>query len=162
MRKEILEILEKNSKLTPAEIAAMIGAGADEVEAEIHAMESENVICGYHALIDWEKLEGERVTALIGVKISPVRGEGFDRISARISKFPEVKSVFLMSGSSNDLILNIEGDSLKDISQFVYNKIATMDTVVSTATYFVLKKYKDHYIDLTEGHGEDKRDQLMS
>ena len=67
-----------------------------------------------------------------------------------------------MSGSSNDLILNIEGDSLKDISQFVYNKIATMDTVVSTATYFVLKKYKDHYIDLTEGHGEDKRDQLMS
>ena len=161
MRKEILSLLEKNSRLTPAEIAAMIGSDEDTVANEIKAMEAENIICGYHALVDWTKIEHERVTALIGLKISPVRGEGFDRISARISKFEEVKSVFLMSGASHDLILTIEGDSLKDISHFVYEKIAPMDTVVSTATFFVLKKYKDHYIDLTECHGEDNRIQIM-
>ena len=120
-------------------------------------MEDEKIICGYHTLIDWDKLGEERVTALIGLKISPVRGEGFDRISTRISKFEEVKSVFLMSGSSNDLILTIEGDSLKDISHFVYEKIAPMDSVVSTATYFVLKKYKDHKVIMTEGHGRGRK-----
>ena len=161
MRREILNLLETNSRLAPSEIAAMLGRSEEEVAAEIKKMEDENIICGYHTLIDWDKLGQERVTALIGVKISPVRGEGFDRISARISKFDEVKSVYLMSGSSNDLILTIEGDSLKEISHFVYNKIAPMDTVVSTATYFVLKKYKNHYVDMTEGHGEDKRIQIM-
>ena len=162
MKKEILELLQKNSKLTAAEIAAMIGSDEDTVAALIKEMEDANIICGYHALVDWDKLEQERVTALIGVKISPVRGEGFDRLSTRISRFEEVKSVFLMSGSSNDLILTIEGDSLKEISHFVYEKIAPMDTVVSTATYFVLKKYKDHYIPLTDGHGEDERIQIMA
>ncbi len=161
MRKKILQLLEKNSRLSAAEIAVMIDSDEETVANEIKAMENENIICGYHALVDWEKVEHERVTALIGLKISPVRGEGFDRLSARISKFEEVKSVFLMSGAANDLILTIEGDSLKDISHFVYEKIAPMDTVVSTASFFVLKKYKDHYIDLTEGHGEDKRIQVM-
>ncbi len=162
MKRKILELLEKNSKLTAEEIAAMIGSDEASVAAAITELENDHIICGYQALVDWDKLDDqERVTAFIGVKISPVRGEGFDRISARISKFDEVKSVYLMSGSSNDLILTIEGDSLKEISHFVYNKIAPMDTVVSTATYFVLKKYKNHYVDMTEGHGEDKRIQIM-
>ncbi len=162
MRREILRLLETNSRLTPAEIAAMIGRSEEEVTSEIKKMEDEKIICGYHTLIDWDKLGEERVSALIGVKISPVRGEGFDRISTRISKFEEVKSVFLMSGSSNDLILSIEGDSLKDISHFVYEKIAPMDSVVSTATYFVLKKYKDHKVIMTEGRGEDSRIEGMA
>ena len=81
MRKEILQLLEKNSRLTPAEIAVMIGSDEETVANEIKAMENENIICGYHALVDWDKVENERVTALIGLKISPVRGEGFDRIS---------------------------------------------------------------------------------
>ncbi len=162
MRREILRLLETNSRLTPAEIAAMLGRSEDEVASEIKNMEDEKIICGYHTLIDWDKLGKDRVSALIGVKISPVRGEGFDRISTRISKFEEVKSVFLMSGSSNDLILSIEGDSLKDISSFVYEKIAPMDSVVSTATYFVLKKYKDHKVIMTEGHGEDSRVEGMA
>lgn len=161
MRKQILELLETNSKLSADEIAAMIGQDTNTVAAEIKAMEDEKIIGGYHTLINWEKLGEDKVSALIGVKISPVRGEGFDRIATRISKFDEVKSVSLMSGSSQDLILDIEGDSLKDISQFVYNKIAPMDSVVSTATYFVLKKYKDHNVILADGHGDDERIQIM-
>ncbi len=162
MRKRILALLETNSRLTPPEIADMLGLEAEEVAAEIKKMEDENIICGYHTLINWDALGEERVIALIGLKISPVRGEGFDRISTRISKFEEVKSVFLMSGSSNDLILTIEGESLKDISHFVYGKIAPMDSVVSTATYFVLKKYKDHHVSMVEGHGEDERIQIQA
>ena len=162
MRREILNLLETNSRLTPSEIAAMLGRSEDEVAAEIKKMEDENIICGYHTLIDWDKLGQERVTALIGVKISPVRGEGFDRISTRISKFEEVKSVYLMSGAANDLILTIEGDSLKDISHFVYEKIAPMESVVSTATFFVLKKYKDHKVIMSEGNGSDSRVEGMA
>ena len=162
MRREILNLLETNSRLTPSEIAAMLGRSEDEVAAEIKKMEDENIICGYHTLIDWDKLGQERVTALIGVKISPVRGEGFDRISTRISKFEEVKSVYLMSGAANDLILTIEGDSLKDISHFVYEKIAPMESVVSTTTFFVLKKYKDHKVIMSEGNGIDSRVEGMA
>lgn len=161
MRKRILELLKNNSRLSNAEIAAMIGADEATVENEIKAMEKEKVICGYNTMIDYEKLGEERVLALIGVKISPVRGEGFDRISNRISRFDEVSSVYLMSGASNDLILTIEGDSLKDISHFVYNKIAPMDTVVSTSTFFVLKKYKDHNVIITDEADTDERIQLM-
>lgn len=161
MRKRILELLKNNSRLSNAEIAAMIGADEATVENEIKAMEKEKVICGYNTMIDYEKLGEERVLALIGVKISPVRGEGFDRISNRISRFDEVSSVYLMSGASNDLILTIEGDSLKDISHFVYNKIAPMDTVVSTSTFFVLKKYKDHNVIITDEADADERIQLM-
>ena len=161
MRKRILELLKNNSRLSNAEIAAMIGADEATVENEIKAMEKEKVICGYNTMIDYEKLGEERVLALIGVKISPVRGEGYDRISSRISRFDEVSSVYLMSGASNDLILTIEGDSLKDISHFVYNKIAPMDTVVSTSTFFVLKKYKDHNVIITDEADTDERIQLM-
>ena len=161
MRKRILELLKNNSRLSNAEIAAMIGADEAAVENEIKAMEKEKVICGYNTMIDYEKLGEERVLALIGVKISPVRGEGFDRISKRISRFDEVSSVYLMSGASNDLILTIEGDSLKDISHFVYNKIAPMDTVVSTSTFFVLKKYKDHNVIISDETDGDERIQMM-
>jgi len=152
MRKQILSHLEKNCRLTPAELAAMLGSTEEEVSAEIHAMEDEKIICGYHAMIDWDKADSDWVTAMIGVKISPVRGEGFDRISKRISKFDEVQDVYLMSGSSWDLLLTIECATMKEISHFVYEKLAPMESVVSTATYFVLKKYKDHNVIL----GEDR------
>ena len=162
MREAILNLLESNSRLTPEEIAAMIGSDAETVAAEIKQMEDEKIICGYQSLINWDKLDSdsEKVCAMIGVKISPVRGEGFDRIATRISNFEEVKSVYLLSGSSNDLMLTIEGNSLKDISHFVYNKIAPMDTVVSTATYFVLKKYKEHHISFSGQREDDERIQM--
>ena len=162
MRTEILELLEKNSRLSAGEIAAMLNLDESTVEKEIKTMEKEKIICGYHALVDWEKINKETVTAQIGVKISPVRGEGFDRIATRISKFDEVNSVYLMSGASYDLILTIEGESLREISRFVYEKIAAMDTVVSTATFFVLKKYKDHNVEMTDGPDDDERIQVMA
>ncbi len=160
-KEEILQILEKNSRLTPADVAAMIGAGEEEVTAAIQEMEKEKVICGYRTVVNWEKTREERVTAQIGVKIAPVRGEGFDRIAARFSRFEEVDSVYLMSGSSYDLILTIGGESMKEIAHFVYDKIAPMETVVSTSTYFVLRKYKDHGVIFDEGREADERIQIM-
>ena len=162
MKEEILKLLEKNSHLTPADIAAMIGAGEEEVAEAINEMEKQKIICGYRTVINWEKTSDEKVTAQIGVKISPVRGEGFDRIAERLSRFEEVDSVYLMSGASHDLILTIEGESMKDISHFVYEKIAPMETVLSTSTFFVLKKYKDHNVLFEENRGADERIQIMA
>lgn len=160
MREEILELIEKNSKLSNKEVAAMIGATEEAVAAEIKAMENEKIICGYRTVIDWDKMPDEKVTALIEVKVSPVRGEGFDRTAERISNFDEVGSVYLLSGSNTDLIITIEGKTLKEVSHFVANKIAPMDTVMSTSTSFVLKKYKDNSIKY-ETLKEDERIQVM-
>ena len=157
MKEEILKLLEKNSHLTAADIAAMIGSTEEEVAAAIAEMEKEKIICGYSTVINWEKTNDEKVTAQIGVKISPVRGEGFDRIAERLSRFEEVDSVYLMSGASHGLILTIEGESMKDISHFVYEKIAPMETVLSTSTFFVLKKYKEHNVIFSEGRDTDER-----
>lgn len=161
MREEILNLLEKNSRLTEKEIAAMIGAEEAAVAAEIKAMEKEKIICGYHTMVDWDKMPDEKVTALIELKVSPMRGEGFDRTAERISKFEEVSSVYLLSGSSSDLIVTIEGQTLKEVSHFVAAKIAPMESVLSTATHFVLKKYKDHSVMFEVEDDEDERIQIM-
>ena len=110
---------------------------------EIQDMETEGVICGYHTLIDWSKTSGERVNALIEVKVSPQRGIGFDSIAERIYKYPEVNSVYLMSGGF-DLMVIIEGRTMQDVAGFVTMKLSTLDTVLSTSTHFILKKYKDY------------------
>ena len=161
MKEEIIRILQKNSRLSNADIAAMTGMEEEDVKKEIEELEARKIISGYQAVINWDNVDDDRVTALIGVKISPVRGQGFDRIAERISRFEEVGSVMLMSGSSADLILTIEGNSMKEVSQFVYDKIAPMESVVSTATYFVMKKYKDQGILFTEEQGVDERIQIM-
>ncbi len=161
MREKILRILQKNSRLSNADIAAMTGLSEQEVADEIKELEDRKIINGYQAIVNWENFDEDKVTAIIGVKISPIRGQGFDRIAERISRFEEVDSLVLISGSSSDLLLTIEGNSMKDISQFVYDKIAPMESVVSTATYFVMKKYKDHKILFTEEQGVDERIQVM-
>ena len=161
MREKILRILQKNSRLSNADIAAMTGLSEQEVADEIKELEDRKIINGYQAIVNWENFDEDKVTAIIGVKISPIRGQGFDRIAERISRFEEVDSVVIISGSSSDLLLTIEGTSMKDISQFVYDKIAPMESVVSTATYFVMKKYKDHKILFTEEQGVDERIQVM-
>ena len=161
MREKLLRILQKNSRLSNADIAAMTGLSEQEVADEIKELEDRKIINGYQAIVNWENFDEDKVTAIIGVKISPIRGQGFDRIAERISRFEEVDSVVLISGSSSDLLLTIEGNSMKDISQFVYDKIAPMESVVSTATYFVMKKYKDHKILFTEEQGVDERIQVM-
>ena len=110
---------------------------------EVKAMEEDGTICGYHTLIDWDKTSIEKVSALIEVRVTPQRGQGFDNIAERIYKYPEVNSVYLMSGGY-DLLVTLEGKSLKEVSSFVSDKLSTLDTVLSTTTHFILKKYKDH------------------
>ena len=143
LRKQILSYLEKNSKMDPKEIAILLGTEPDVVENEIRKMEEEKIICGYHTMIDWDKTSSEMVTALIEVRVTPQRGQGFDSIAERIYKYPEVRSVYLISGGY-DLMVILEGKPLKEVSQFVTDKLSTLDSVLSTATHFILKKYKDH------------------
>lgn len=143
LRKQILSYLEKNSKMDPKEIAILLGTESDVVENEIRKMEEEKIICGYHTMIDWDKTSSEMVTALIEVRVTPQRGQGFDSIAERIYKYPEVRSVYLISGGY-DLMVILEGKTLKEVSQFVTDKLSTLDSVLSTATHFILKKYKDH------------------
>lgn len=143
MREKILAFIEKNSRFDLKELAVILGVDEETVLNELAALEKEKVICGYHTLIDWDKTELEKVTALIEVKVTPQRGQGFDRIAERIYNYPEVDTVYLISGGY-DLLVMLEGKSLKDVSQFVSDKLSTLDSVLSTATHFILKKYKDH------------------
>lgn len=158
MRSKILELMEKNNHLTPAEIAVMIDASEEAVEAEIAAMEEDKTILGYHTLINWEKTDRELVTALIEVKVTPQRGLGFDKIAERIFQYPDVKSVYLMSGAF-DLVVEMEGKTMKEVALFVSQKLAPMDAVLSTATHFVLKKYKQNGF-VFEDHHKDEREAI--
>lgn len=143
MKDELLAILEKNSRIDFAELAVLLGVTEQEVLEELSKLEKEGVICGYHTLINWEKTSIEKVMALIEVKVTPQRGRGFDNIAERIYNYPEVKAVYLISGGY-DLLVILEEKSLKEIAGFVSDKLSTLDSVLSTATHFILKKYKDH------------------
>ncbi len=143
MREKILKAIEKNSKIEIKDLAAMLGSTEAEVANEIADMEKENIICGYHTLINWENTSEEKVIALIEVKVTPQRGLGFDKVAERIYNYPEVNAVYLMSGGF-DFTVFIEGKTMKEVALFVSNKLAPLDEVQSTATHFVLKKYKDH------------------
>ena len=122
LRKQILSYLEKNSKMDPKEIANLLGTETDVVENEIRKMEEEKIICGYHTMIDWDQTSSEMVTALIEVRVTPQRGQGFDSIAERIYKYPEVRSVYLISGGY-DLMVILEGKTLKEVSQFQKAKL---------------------------------------
>lgn len=143
MRDQILTFIERNSRINLKELAVMLGSDEVTVANEISKMEQEQVICGYHTMIDWDKTGAEKVTALIEVRVTPQRGQGFDSIAERIYNYPEVKSVYLISGGY-DLMVILEGKTLREVSSFVSDKLSTLDTVLSTATHFILKKYKDH------------------
>ncbi|HBT20001.1 MAG TPA: AsnC family transcriptional regulator [Peptococcaceae bacterium] len=155
MRKEILELLETDSKLTPYQIATMLGIDKSKVEKEIEAMEEEGIILQYSTLINWEKAGVEQVSALIDVKVTPQRGVGFDDIAERIYRFPEVRSVMLMSGSY-DLSVEVTGRNIKEVAQFVSQKLATLEHVQSTMTHFVLKRYKQQGV-ILENKEKDRR-----
>ena len=141
IKKEILEILAENDRTTPAEIAAMLGVSEEEVRAEIEDLERKRVILKYRAVVNWEKTDVETVSALIDVKVTPQRDVGFDDVARRIYRYPEVKSVFLVSGAY-DLSVLVEARTLKELAFFVAEKLATLENVTSTATHFVLKRYK--------------------
>ena len=151
MREEILRLLEKNSRIDIKEIAILVGKTEAEVANEIAQMEKEGIIRGYYTLINWDNTNDERVSALIEVKVTPQRGIGFDKIAERISKFDEVKSVYLMSGGF-DFTVILEEKTMKEIAQFVTSKLSTLNT----ATHFVLKKYKDYGATMMEEHKDER------
>ena len=143
MRNEILRMLENNSRIDLHDLAIMLGTDDSVVLQEIEQMEKEGVICGYPTLINWDKTDTEKVTALIEVSVTPQRGQGFEKLAERICNYPEVKSIYLMSGAF-DFVVFLEGKTLKEVSMFVSTKLSTLEAVSGTATHFVLKKYKDH------------------
>lgn len=154
---DILEILEKNGpRITNAQIAHMTGKTEEEVAAAVAELEKTGAVVGYKTMINWEKTDRETVSAIIELRVTPQRGEGFDSIAKRIYKYPQVKSVYLMSSGSYDLAVMIDGTSMKDIAMFVAEKLATMATVISTSTHFVLKKYKEDGL-LFEDDEKDSR-----
>ena len=138
----ILKLLETDGRLTNAEIAAMLGISADEVAAAIAEYEKNGTIVAYKALVDWDKTDREIVSAVIELKVTPQKDRGFDKIAEKLLNYPEITSICLMSGGY-DLQLIIEGKTLREVAQFVAMKLAPMDCITSTATSFVLKKYKD-------------------
>lgn len=153
--KELLEVLQDNSKITVEQLATMLGMDREEVERRIKELEEKKVIVKYHTLINWEKTDEEMVQALIEVNVTPQRGAGFDTVAERIYRFPEVRAVYLMSGRY-DITVFLEGKTMKEVALFVATKLATLEDVQSTATHFVLKKYKQEGI-ILDGDNEDRR-----
>ena len=139
---QILELLQDDAQLTPSQLAVMLGESEEAVAKAIAQYEREGVIRGYHALVNWERTETQKASALIELRITPKKDTGFDEIAGRIMNFPEVESVYLMSGGY-DLAVTVTGRTMQDVAMFVQKRLATLDGVLSTATHFVLTKYKD-------------------
>jgi DNA-binding Lrp family transcriptional regulator len=142
LKNEILEILLEDSRTTPAQMAVMLEVSEKEIESAIRELEEDRVIVKYNTMIDRDKTDESLVEALIEVRVTPQRDRGFDEIARRIYRFPEVRSVYLMSGGY-DLMVLAEGKTLKQVAFFVAEKLSTIEGVISTATHFVLKKYKE-------------------
>jgi len=155
---ELLKLLKQNALESPRNLARMLGTDEDTVKARIDEYERTGVIRGYQALVNEDKLDLSRVRAVIEVKISPEREGGFDRVASRISHFPEVDSLYLMSGGY-DLLVFVQGDNLRDVALFVSEKLATLQGVLSTATHFMLKTYKDQGV-LMESERRNERLQV--
>ena len=159
MREKILTFIEKNSRVDLKELAIMLGVDEASVVNELQAMEDEHIICGYHTLIDWDKAGIEKVTAMIEVRVTPQRGMGFDKVAERIYNYPEVNAVYLISGGF-DLMVTLEGKTLREVSSVVTNKLSTLDQVLSTKTNFILKKYKDHGTVMVDSGKKDEREMM--
>lgn len=155
MRNKILKLLEQDASLDHHQIAVMLDMSVDEVEREIKQMTAEGVLLKSKALINWEKTDREFVTAQIELRVTPQRGEGFDKVAERIYQYPEVKSVSLVSGGF-DIAVTIEGKTMKEVALFVAEKLAPMDHVISTKTHFILKKYKQDGV-IFNDEGKDER-----
>lgn len=158
---EILEILEKNFRYTDEQIAVMAGKTVEEVREAIQDYEEKSIIAGYTTLINWENTGKEVVTALIQVKVTPQRGEGFDKVAERIYRYDQVQACCLMSSGGFDLTVIVEGKTMKEVATFVAQKLAVLDNVDGTATHFVLKKYKDHGTIFKEKKNTDNREAIF-
>ncbi len=155
----LLTAVEGDSRYDTAELAVRLGSSEAEVVETLMKLEQDGVICGYHTMIDWDKTDVEKVHTLNAARVTPPRGIGFEDIAERIYQYPEVTSMYLMSGAYDFMVI-LEGRTLREVSGFVSNKLSTLDTVISTATHFILKKYKDHSI-IMEGKKTDEREKIM-
>jgi DNA-binding Lrp family transcriptional regulator len=142
---ELLKLLENDARLTPEALAMMLDKEVGDIRTMIDEYERDGVIVGYHTMIDWDKTDREYVTAMIEIKITPQRGRGYDHIAQKIYNYPEVETLYLMSGGF-DLAVIIKGRTMREVAYFVAQKLATLEDVVSTATHFVLRKYKDNNV----------------
>ncbi len=153
MKYEILKLLARNAKYTAEEIAVMLGSETEKVEADIKQLEKDGLIKGYKAIVDWGKVENPYVSAIIELNVVPKAGLGFEEVAEKIMKYPEVESVYLMSGVY-DLNVVVKAKTLQDIARFVAKELATIDSVTSTTTHFVMRRYKEMDVELVESHDD--------
>jgi DNA-binding Lrp family transcriptional regulator len=156
----LLNLLDENARLSTAQLATMLDKPESEVAEAIAAYEKAGVIRGYKALINWEKIDENKASALIELRVSPKRDRGFDEIANRIMQFEEVESVYLMSGGY-DLAVKVHGRSMQEIAMFVMRRLSTLDSVLSTATHFILTRYKDGGVILNPDEDKDERRSVL-
>ena len=157
----LLELLSENARLSNAQLAAMLNTTEDDVAERIAKYEKDGVIRGYKALVNWEKVDKNKASALIELRVTPKRDRGFDEIAGRVMQFEEVESVYLMAGGY-DLAVMVHGKSMQDIAMFVMRRLSTLDSVLSTATHFVLTRYKDGGVVLDPSEKQDERGSVFS
>ncbi|MCI8554368.1 MAG: Lrp/AsnC family transcriptional regulator [Clostridiales bacterium] len=150
---QLLQLLDTNARLTNAQLAAMLGRTEAEVQSQLSELEHSGVVRGYKAVINWEKTDREYVTALIELRVTPKRDSGFESIAEQVMQFDEVESVYLMSGGY-DLAVTVCGRTFRDVALFVARRLSTLDSVISTATHFVLRRYKDNGTMLLGGEAD--------
>ena len=155
MNTKLLKLINRDCRTSVADLAAMLGLSEDEVRNEIAEMEAAGVIRGYKAVVDWERLDGAYVSAIIELKVTPKAGLGFEDVAAKVMKYPEVESVYLMSGVY-DLNVVVKGKTFHEVAKFVAKELSTIESVTSTATHFVLRRYKEMDVELM-GDDRDER-----
>ena len=157
---KLLKVLSENSNLTTKELSLMLGEPEDYIVAQIKEYESTGVIRGYRAVVNWDEVPDSGVVALIELKVAPQLQKGFDEFAERVLSFEEVESVYLMAGSY-DLLLTVKGQSIQDVSSFVAKQLAAMDGILSTATHFMLKRYKENGVSLVDVDKKDGREMVL-
>ena len=160
MKNELLKLLSTNARYTVEQLATMLNATSETVAMEMAALEKEGVVCGYKTVIDWEKVDATSVSAIIELNVVPKADLGFEEVAQKVASYPEVEAVYLMSGGY-DLNVVVKGKNLHDIARFVARELATIDSVTSTATHFVMRRYKEMDVKLCEGEPDDRGTYLL-
>ena len=155
MNMDLLKLLTRNARLSDEELSVMTGKNESEIHSDIAAMESEGLIRGYKTVVDWERIDNSSVSALIELKVTPKAGLGFEEVAMKVSKYPQVESVYLMSGGF-DLCVMVKGNSFQEVAMFVAKELSTIDSVISTATHFVLRRYKELDVELITEADDDR------
>lgn len=155
MNRKLLKLLSKNARTSLEELAVLLGESKEAVAKEMDALEKEGIIRAYKAVVDWERVDSTGVSALIELRVSPKAGLGFEEVAGKVMQFPEVESVYLMSGGY-DLCVIVRGKTFQEVAMFVAKQLSTIDSVLSTATHFVLRRYKDTDVILIDKQKDDR------